>query len=414
MLRVTPNTDQAQIPDEENYVVEHDFDNESTNLLGNNDTLPVYTSDDIPAPQNQTSFSHLNDGENSNAHIEESMEDDDSAAQSENENIENLFYRLNILFYTLCMPVVPILAMLLILLVQLILEAINSPQCSSPLRVFAFISLIVFSYAACHQQIKKKILNNGQEWSTLRPPTLANVVYDQFFYGICLMYIYFDSIISENCQLDMIDGVSKCATTCPELYSWFTKFHSVLMNFVAVLLLPLITLSFIYAWAMKRVIMGESLWMLEGQFIIAHGRNMNQYSKKKIGAKVTDILKRLREVSFHAIQGTSGIKVVGKEEGKNWGSDLILDKDRTRECCICLSEFEHFSGQLDNNADTSVDKYSSLQNPIVETKCGHFFHKKCIGGWIVGERWKEAMYEGNSDCRARSQFCPLCREDLAS
>ena len=68
--------------------------------------------------------------------------------------------------------------------------------------------------------------------------------------------------------------------------------------------------------------------------------------------------------------------------------DVTLFNDITnpRECCICMNEFGNGS-----NTTTESDCI------IVQTRCGHVFHKACLGGWL-----------------ATSRYCPLCRENLVT
>ena len=58
--------------------------------------------------------------------------------------------------------------------------------------------------------------------------------------------------------------------------------------------------------------------------------------------------------------------------------DLCTDPSFTKECCICMEEF--------NRLDT-----------IVETKCRHIFHKNCCREWL-----------------RQSRTCPVCRADIPS
>ena len=90
------------------------------------------------------------------------------------------------------------------------------------------------------------------------------------------------------------------------------------------------------------------------------------------------------------------------------------DRDDVRECCICMAEFRldeaefpEELAQLARNRD--VMRVSG--DFIVRTKCNHFFHFRCIGGWLGGQ-WTEQGGTIESQ-RARRRACPLCREDLA-
>mmetsp|Transcript_13557 Transcript_13557/g.17797 ORF Transcript_13557/g.17797 Transcript_13557/m.17797 type:complete len:179 (-) Transcript_13557:461-997(-) len=129
----------------------------------------------------------------------------------------------------------------------------------------------------------------------------------------------------------------------------------------------------------------------------------------------------------------------------------------SKECCICMSEFEiskegdadpALERPLENNKSSTErnrpstslveqdvdqsDEERSLQlgsdvsdpvgdvfyddNTIVRTKCGHVFHQKCLAGWIGG-RWEPSQRgvhggEVSGRRRARRTCCPLCRQDL--
>ncbi len=378
---------------------------EATHLLENQNAGRMYTNEDEfdyerPSPE-------LADEENANGHEEEIYMEDD--AHIEDHEIASIFYRLHLLFYTLCMPVVPIFVMLLALLVQLTFRAASSPPCSAPLRAFSFMSLVIISYSLCHQYVKKVILNNGRDWNEISPPTVLNVIYDQAFYLVCFMYIYFETILTQNCKDDLIEGVSSCAVSCPELYSCYQHFDSVLMIFVAVLLLPLISLTFIYAWVMKRVIMRESLWMLEGQLIYGRRGQRVQNPSKPV-AKVKEVMKGLRDVYILEIEDSDKVEVVGEDSSKSWSGSKLFSKDSVKECCICLSELHPFSG----NGSILDEPHPNWQDTIVQTRCGHFFHKGCICAWIVGSDIEDSILLTESHSRARQQHCPLCRENLAA
>ena len=55
------------------------------------------------------------------------------------------------------------------------------------------------------------------------------------------------------------------------------------------------------------------------------------------------------------------------------------DEARPKDCCICMEEFDATSGDM----------------AIVETPCGHYYHKKCLAGWLQSNK-----------------SCPICRTDL--
>lgn len=91
-----------------------------------------------------------------------------------------------------------------------------------------------------------------------------------------------------------------------------------------------------------------------------------------------------------------------------------FDYEDVRECCICMTEFRIGNAQdFLRNAElvqlgaSAEDQEENPLNTIVRTKCGHFFHRSCMLGWLGG-RWNEA----GPRIVTRSG-CPLCRNDLA-
>jgi len=127
-----------------------------------------------------------------------------------------------------------------------------------------------------------------------------------------------------------------------------------------------------------------------------------------------------------------------------------------KECCICMGDFEIYDDDDDGNSDNNgtdddgvtgssyqrdvergqaIDGAENSSEPpslfrqnsddqgispgeemdqIVLTKCGHVFHKSCMGGWIGGQ-WQSDQQESTTDRRrhrARRKCCPLCRQNL--
>jgi len=265
----------------------------------------------------------------------------------------------------------------------------------------------------------------------IRPRSVR--IYDQCFHTICLLYIYLDMVLIQSCREDLIDDVSTCTTTCPDVYAWFQRFDLVLRIFAGILILPLVCLPFVYMWIMRRIHTTEALFRFErGLGGINTGREEDYLAG---GVLVKEVMEGLREVVLIKVPvgNRSMIKIVGKGNQESWSGGRLREKDAVKDCCICMSDFycEGDGKSLDNdsnscgngdndrngevgesasNCDINGNEALPSQGCIVETKCGHLFHKACIGGWIGGRNWEDAS---GSNTRARRKCCPLCREDLA-
>jgi hypothetical protein len=333
--------------------------------------------------------------------------------------IANLTSRLRILFYTLYIPIIPLSVLLFALLLQLLIKAANSPPCSYPLRFFALASLLLFLYTPNHRTIKRLLFNYSRERDgAIRPRSVR--IYDQFFHMICLMYIYLDMVLVQSCREDIVNNVSTCTTTCPDLYSWFQRFDIVLRIFVGVLVLPLVCLPFVYIWIMRRIHTTEALWRLQQGLEGGGGEDGGRMAQGEEdlmaaggGAKVKDIMENLRRVRLVPVpseEDGSKVRVVGVERVSWTGDDRLRDWDAVKDCCICMCEFEcEGGGSSVKNGESSLVQ----EDGIVQTRCGHLFHKACIGGWIGGRNWEDSLSLLGSNARARRRCCPLCREDLA-
>lgn len=334
--------------------------------------------------------------------------------------IANLTNRLRILFYTLYIPIIPLTVLLFGLLLQLLIKAATSPPCSYPLRFFALASFLLFLYAPNHRTVKRLLFNYSRERDgAIRPRSVR--IYDQFFHMICLMYIYLDMVLVQSCREDIVNNVSTCTTTCGDLYSWFQRFDIVLRIFVGVLVLPLVCLPFVYIWIMRRIHSTEALWRLQqglGRGGADGGRLREEDLLPGGGVKVKDIMENLRSVRLvPSEEDRSKVRVVGLER-ESWTGERLRDWDGIKDCCICMCEFECDSmvGGEDGSVkdgERSLAMQQGSEGGIVQTRCGHVFHKACIGGWIGGRNWEDSMSLLGSNARARRRCCPLCREDLA-
>lgn len=221
-----------------------------------------------------------------------------------------------------------------------------------------------------------------------------------------------------------------------KLYAATRGYVVTLQIFGLVLLLPLICLPFVYLWIVRRVSSDDA----RDWFSRNGGEGDDPYSLSGDRVMVKDIMDNLEEVTVIRVPGTSDgknmVKVipnVGKDE-----EEKIYEEDLVKDCCICMNQFDiqdsinverdvesltvtpksdtdKLNPGINDDNDDSGDKpliNTAASSPLVEgdsivmTKCGHIFHRSCLGSWVSGN-WRE------SNGRAHSRFCPLCREDLA-
>lgn len=310
---------------------------------------------------------------------------------------ESFTNRLRYVFFALYLPSIPLSGLLALILFKLTLVAITSSQCSHSLREFTFVSIIILAYGPYHKRVKRYLfdydrLRDGNQ----RPRSVR--LYDQVFYWCWIMYLYYDMTLAQLCQDDtsLIDNqaISTCETTCGELYTWFQRFDFVLRIFIINMVLPLVTIPFVYCWILRRV---GSIGPRPGNDFLA-GDTL-----------VKDVMDGLHEVKLFFVNdettGVGKVRVRGKNNTQTWSGTKLFDKEALRECCICMTEF-----QIEDVSNLSKEEGDSMiDDCIVETRCGHHFHKSCLGHWIGGENWELAITD---DARARRKCCPLCRKDL--
>jgi hypothetical protein len=394
--------------------VEAILTNEGTHLLDAQNESQNYDTESnqdqiIQTDDDDNEVAIENDDNNDNNDNEEIHENQN---QDVGEEITTLTNRLRVLFYTLYIPIIPLSGVLFILLLQLVMKTIASPPCSYPLRFFAILSLLLFVYTPNHKAVKRYLFNYSRERDGIIRPRSVRM-YDQSFHMICLLYIYLDMMLIQSCQEDVdINHVSTCTTTCPELYEWFIRFDLVLKIFAAIILLPLVCLPFVYMWIIRRIHTAEALLRFERGLNGNAARDEDYLAGRVL---VKEIMEGLREVVLVKVVVTAKtmIKVLGKGNEESWSGDKLREKDAVKDCCICMSDFycEGEIDELESDRDVNGNEGSTSQQCIVETKCGHLFHKACIGGWIGGRDWEVASAALNT--RARRKCCPLCREDLA-
>lgn len=396
----------------------------------------------------------------------------------EEEAVQALTQRLRCLFTALTLPIIPIGTALSFLLLFVLYAAFVTDlhkECSAPLHGYAIVSLVLFAYAPNHRAVKFHLFQYSRERDgPVRPRAVR--VYDQLFQTVCLLYVYGGMTLIQTCADDLttlpIDGdtpevvsaatqdsetasattISTCAATCPALYSATRTFITTLELFAIVLILPLLCLPCIYIWVVRRAsavaALAEfgrgrgtddeddgfggrhftALEILNGmdavKFINADGPNSGLGDGSSSKVKVITLA---RGVSLDQ-RSSEGGGLADMEEGRI-ESQINLppsrmpsyrDREDVRECCICMTEFrvsEHALPEDFAQLARSSAAIGAVEDPncIVRTKCGHFFHRSCLAGWLGG-RWTEGdsgSNRNNESRRARRRACPLCREDLA-
>lgn len=268
---------------------------------------------------------------------------------------------------------------------------------------------------------------------------------------------------------------SICTVSCPDLFSTLVKFVLLLKIFFIVLLLPLICLPFVYFWIMRRL-RTEEAWIRFGRAVNGNGTGDGDDDDRIVYAK--EVMENLKDVILVPVRGGDGfitttgsagdddsfqrVRIVKKKDGGDHHDqcnhdeeDPLLDHEHTddekdvrdwdavKDCCICMSEFgvthdDITNGNIPNSSNRikanrslnndsnknlrrieNQDSSTSNENPfqdlaIIQTKCGHIFHKRCIQSWIGGN-WSEdvSIISSTATVRAQRRRCPLCREDLA-
>ena len=239
--------------------------------------------------------------------------------------------------------------------------------------------------------------------------------------------------------------MSTCEATCPSLYASTKTFVATLQIFFLFLIMPLLMLPCIYVWVVRRASAVAALAEL--------GRaGRDDFDGEDDGGgrsyTVREILNGMDIVSFVSF-GASGnnssekVKIVTLSDGVPPGGDVeeglglgngsavvtnapssrmpsYRDRDDVRECCICMAEFRlddaelpEELAQLARNRD--VMGAADVPNTAIRTRCGHYFHVRCLSGCIGGQ-WTGEGSDGNRTMesqRVRRRACPPCRENLA-
>ena len=406
---------------------------------------------------------------NMNANInrdanEDIVEDVTEEGENENQNggandvgegriedtVTGLTNRLRCLFVMLTLPILPLgsaLALLLLFLLHAAFVSDSSHECSHPLKAFALVSWVLCVYTPNHSVVKLYLFQYSRDRDGPMPPRAVRI-YDQLFHTLCLFYVYYGYSLVNDCRSDLIHSstnaqtspvINTCQATCPQLYKVTVIYVGTLQLFTFVLLMPLILLPCIYLYILRRASNAATLLQ---QTIQGH-QNLNGDDNDEHEESVTawDIINAMDTVRLIQPKNTKTtnsdtqqiqMMFLPKQSPPNHTreqSDLspndhvqiehtqnnteqvpltkLYDLQDVKDCCICMGEFtiiDDETGVLDEM------KEAGNEDVIVRTKCGHLFHKSCIGRWIGGN-WNLDQSSGRRR-KAKRKFCPLCREDL--
>eukprot|EP00816_Leptocylindrus_hargravesii_P005675 CAMPEP_0196803196 /NCGR_PEP_ID=MMETSP1362-20130617/2584_1 /TAXON_ID=163516 /ORGANISM="Leptocylindrus danicus, Strain CCMP1856" /LENGTH=396 /DNA_ID=CAMNT_0042174647 /DNA_START=537 /DNA_END=1727 /DNA_ORIENTATION=- len=253
--------------------------------------------------------------------------------------------RLRCLFACITCPIIPLGLLLGGLLIYLVVAALiidEDKSCDQPLKVYAVMSSCIASYMPFHKAMKRWLFGYSRERDGAARP-LPVRMYDELFHACCLTWVWLGVAWISDCET--------CQETAPHLYGAARSFVIVLVICLMLLILPLVFLPCIYLWLVRTGTFSPSA--------------MSQ-------AAPPEVLENLARIEYDPT--------------------LFNDITNPRECCICMNEFG-----IDSNATGDNEGQQRGDSIIVRTRCGHVFHKACLGGWL-----------------ATSRYCPLCRENLVT
>jgi hypothetical protein len=270
-------------------------------------------------------------------------------------------------------PIVPLAATLTLLLLWVLYSALLldwGKPCDQPLRAYALLSAAMFAYTPHHRTAKRILFGYLRERDGPTRPWGVRV-YDQMYHAACLLWMY--------AGISWTSRSTTCAQTCPHLFKSTKVFVLVQTTFMSILVIPLLCLPCIY------------LWLVRQAAVISANRRLLRRRKRVAPEKVI--------ASFITI---------------DLSNETIRQFLQGKECCICMSDFmeeiHHSTSTSDvvpavttpSSADASDNKNNGkndLVMGVIQTQCGHLFHRACIATWL------KTPYSG-------SYKCPLCREDL--
>lgn len=424
------------------------------------------TSTSASAGTSENGDSNVNMNVNTNGDANEDIvEDVDEEDENQNQNggandvgeariedtVTGLTNRLRCLFVMLTLPILPLgsaLALLLLFLMHAAFVSDSSHECSHPLKAFALVSWVLCVYTPNHSVVKLCLFQYSRDRDGPMPPRAVRI-YDQLFHTLCLFYVYSGYTLVNSCRSDLIHSstnaqpssiVNTCQETCPQLYKVTVIYVGTLQLFTFVLLMPLIFLPCIYLYILRRASNAATLLQ---QTIQGH-QNLNDDDNDEHEESVTawDIINAMDTVQLirpknsetnHSDTLQIQMMFLPKKSLSNQPKDqsdlgqndhdqishpqniaeqvphtICCDLQDVKDCCICMGEFTI----IDDDTDETLNEVREVdtKDEIVRTKCGHLFHKSCIGRWIGGN-WNLDQSSGRRR-RAKRKFCPLCREDL--
>lgn len=371
--------------------------------------------------------------------------------------------RLRCLFILFTFPIIPLALILLIFLFWLLYAAFfgdDGANCDEPLRTYAIMSTCLFLYTPFHRKLKRTLTERRrrQRIGSSNGDREYSRFYDHLYLTFCLLYIYLGVTWTQNCHTDyslcqagedindgpgqnMADGgggdgqdidnastqiqgyLSECTECgCPNLYHATRSFVLTLCVLSIVLSLPLLCLPCVYVW----IIRGATEDALEAATRHSEEGHTDSLSRWSVG----EVLEQMEKVYLPSEEKAPSVQ---KDESEDMSDKPVAytnnneyDALYPKECCICMNDFKYPTKEM-------VDEGTLGENDIiVRTKCGHVFHKSCLGGWL-GLNYRDGSgnintnlsgdttTEGNSDsdngsfnnrALARKRVCPLCRENL--
>jgi hypothetical protein len=324
--------------------------------------------------------------------------------------IERLTGRLRCLFSAITWPIVPLGTLVSICLLWVMYSAFVmdlKSSCSHPLHAYALASMCFLVYAPYHARIRTFLFRYSRERDGPIRPTRVRL-YDQLFHTLCILYVYGGVTLMQSCKQDFGDKhdnsnspagqnstngfTNTCDATCPHLYSALDVYVTMLELFTLSLILPLLFLPCIYLWILRSASTeAEAFW-----------HESLEDSDDLFGRRPRITAQELMDSMEHVQLVRRGDTVVLRGSADSESPTHLV-----KECCICMSEFKIQEDEEDTTDAAAPLLDDEDGDAIVRTKCGHFFHATCLGGW-VGGRWDPQERRR----RTRRTCCPLCRDDL--
>ena len=447
--------------DEESPLLSHPFMNGSSNETIGDTSIDNDENDDHDGDienQEQQQQQQLNNNNNNNNNY---IQNDQDTSENINNNINNitnittndlnneiqiLTNRLRILFFTITLPIIPLSIILTLLTIQLFFASLTSPSCGTnhPLKLYTFVTILMTMYTPNHKSIRSWLFNYDQNRDgTVRPRGVR--LYDHCFHMICVLFVYYGMVVVQSCKDDVVNDngsigtESICTISCPEFYNAMQRYVFVLEILFVVFILPVLCLPFVYFWIIRRL-RTEEAWLRFGAAVnnngnlggsgdddrIVYAKEVMKEWKDVILVPVRETLEGLRGcgsydndsgVRISKSESFQQVRVIEKElfniddpedTNRNWN---VKDWDTVKDCCICMTEFGTNNLLYPDNENGEESNNNDLE--IIQTKCGHLFHKQCISGWIGGNWSDDVSISSTTRVRAQRRRCPLCREDLA-